>query len=1098
MGEVWACFDIEEKRVVAVKIVLAKHVSRPWVRRLFQAEVVAVARLSHVGIVDVYDLVALPDGGALLVMAFRPGKPLDYAAPKLKSWRMIRGVMLQLLEALAHAHARNVLHLDLKPANVLVDIGPPLRTTLVDFGIARIKRPGKGAETWHKDGSVFGTLEYMAPEQWRGELEKLGPWTDLYSLGVMAHELCTGLLPFEDGPDTAAASRRRLLEPTPPMIPKVTGIPRAFIDLCARLLDLNPVARPSCAADVLAELEEMGEDEETPISLTPPPSSSPARTASLEAVTVVATPSESALVSPPSEPGRSGPFSTRGTLTSRWRLGVDAEEAFNTEQAPPTPGAYGLFGLRELPVLGRVEERRALWRAVRATAERGAPSAVILTGPAGTGKSRLARDAVERALELGLAVTLQTHWSAGGSPDEGLRGLVENALESRGSQGADFDARLLFFMERFPAAAGAFLREARVLLRPQPDAAPDAGLPARVATDVILRAAAHRPVILRLDDVHWSRGEAAELVRALITASPACPVCIIASEREEEAGCDYSEAFETLAGSVDRVAMLPLGASATNALVRGLLDLDDDLADIIARRSEGNPLFASQLVGQLVLERAIERRAGRYVLAGNVDVDRIVPPDMGAVWWRAISVSGAVEEDLMALALVRERVSSEVVDALANILGDRFNTSLTNALGAGLVRKEGDLFSFSHGLLRDYLIERVPVESAPSLHAAAADALTVLVGREDVEESRAQHLRAAGRNDEAVHAMLAAAMWSWRRAERPARQRRLVELLAWSWTNQEAIAIRARALAELAHCHAEGGSAEQANLMIERARQELERASGASQFDRCAAWVHFRDAQVSRLQGRVVAGGLASEAGIDHARRAEEPEVEGLCVAQLGLDAYRRGDHAAAAPMYDRAIELVRRSGNRATEAHILMVKSGLEEPGQMEASCRAAVEMAREAGAVRIELLARQAWTEALFRIGQRERALRETKALSAAAQRCSLRQIASLAEGVAACWAVMADDWTTAMDHRRVAEQWGASTGAIPERATAAAIDLALALAQHDGIAAESAIEVLLREGRTYAEPHFCEVVRKLLVLAPSHMRTRLLILDAAGSEA
>jgi hypothetical protein len=202
--------------------------------------------------------------------------------------------------------------------------------------------------------------------------------------------------------------------------------------------------------------------------------------------------------------------------------------------------------------------------------------------------------------------------------------------------------------------------------------------------------------------------------------------------------------------------------------------------------------------------------------------------------------------------------------------------------------------------------------------------------------------------------------------------------------------------------------------------------------------------------------------------------------------------------MYERAIELVRRGGNRATEAHILMVKSGLDDPQEMEASCREAVQIAREAGAFRIELLARQTWSEVLFRIGQRDRALKEIHEVSAAAQRCGLRQIASLAEGVAACWAVIDEDWQTAMKHRLVAEKWGASTGAMPERATAAATDLALAIAHSDDVASSAALQVLLREGRTYTEPHFQEVIRKLIAIAPIDVRTELLNLDAAGSGA
>ncbi|MFO0552612.1 MAG: serine/threonine-protein kinase [Polyangiaceae bacterium] len=434
MGEVWACYDLEERRTVAIKVILAKHVQEPWVRRLFHAEIVAVARLSHPGIVEVLDLLSLPDGTPLLVMTLRSGRPLGSALSKTRSWSTVRDVLVQLLRALGHAHARSVLHLDLKPENVLLQTAPVLETTLVDFGIARVLREGRGAENWFEDGSIAGTPEYMAPEQWFGELERLGPWTDLYSVGVLAYELCSGRLPFEgNGVDRLGATRKRMEAIVPPLEPILAGIPDAFIELVSELLHPSPTMRPTCAAEVAFRLEKLE------ATLDTQPSTS---FVSSEAPTVER-PVSARVPSP--ESSRSGRASNRQSSGS-WRLELDRTVGQSASAQPPNPGAYGLFGLRELPVLGRVEERRAVWATVREAVEASSIRGVLLSGPAGTGKTRLARDAVERAVEHGLAMELSTHWSASGSADEGLRGLVENcALGSRGSQGADFDARVKFF-----------------------------------------------------------------------------------------------------------------------------------------------------------------------------------------------------------------------------------------------------------------------------------------------------------------------------------------------------------------------------------------------------------------------------------------------------------------------------------------------------------------------------------------------------------------------------------------------------------------------------------------------------------------------------
>src|SRR5262249_39665975 len=107
----------------------------------------------------------------------------------------------EVAEALAALHAQGVLHRDLKPANVLLD--GEGRALLTDFGLAR---PGEEEGLLARPGAVLGTPAYMAPEQAAGESEKVGPWSDLYSLGAMLYQMLTGRLPFE-GPALAVLAR---------------------------------------------------------------------------------------------------------------------------------------------------------------------------------------------------------------------------------------------------------------------------------------------------------------------------------------------------------------------------------------------------------------------------------------------------------------------------------------------------------------------------------------------------------------------------------------------------------------------------------------------------------------------------------------------------------------------------------------------------------------------------------------------------------------------------------------------------------------------------------------------------------------------------
>src|SRR6185436_2104982 len=112
------------------------------------------------------------------------------------------------------------------------------------------------------------------------------------------------------------------------------------------------------------------------------------------------------------------------------------------------------------------------------------------------------------------------------------------------------------------------------------------------------------------------------------------------------------------------------------------LDVDEELCDVLAARAEGNPLFVTQLLHQLVVAEAVERRGGRYRLARAFDLSTI-PADIHAVWKRRVDQSEAEVRDLAALALVRDRVSLEVAEELSRRLASSsFERSLSRALSS--------------------------------------------------------------------------------------------------------------------------------------------------------------------------------------------------------------------------------------------------------------------------------------------------------------------------------------------------------------------------------------------------------------------------------
>lgn len=1110
MGEVWLCRDLEQKREVAIKAVRPDFLTDPGAARLFHAEIVATARLNHPGIIPVYDLIRDPSGPALLVMAYREGPSLGSFTPADLTWPFVAEVLKQLLEALAYAHARGVLHLDIKPENVILERrGSRIRATLLDFGIARIRRPGRGIERWFDRDAVIGTVEYMSPEQCSGTFERLGPWSDLFSVGALAFELCAGYRAFP-GPSQPTAMVQRLTDPPPRLRSLVPGVPPEFLDFCDLLLANEPRLRPLLAADALQMLRAIEPDaiEPEPMGFGEIPIGqwSPDVETRIAPEVLNATMTFDELSSDePHEASRS----IAGLPTQGLDDKSSAEAAFTADEETPTTGAYGLFGLRELPVMGRLDQRRAVWNAVRAVVIARRPCVVFLEGPAGSGKSRIARDVMERSTELGLCIGMQTSWSQAGSGDEGLRGLLENLLDTRGAAAPQVRARLDFWLDRIPGNHRAFSREVEIFLRPSRDAAPDAGLPLRVAVEAIARGAALRPVLLWLDDVQWSRGEAGALLTAIRAREPALPVCVIATVRSDE--IEDRVVYERMASapSTHRVRVDPLDLEATRRLVRGLLDVDEELCDFLAARAEGNPLFVTQLLQQLVVAEAVERREGRYRLARAFDLST-VPADIRAVWSRRIDQCGASSADLGTLALVRDRVSLNVADELIRLLAtpasiravpstttplsrvlppitgpkrSTFEASIARALSVGLLRIEGGAYVWAHGLLRAHLINGLAPDHARELHGVAASALAPLVDREDVQEERAMHFYRAGQVRAACEAMVDAGLWSFRRAD--AEHRRARFEAASGWASAAGIRdVEARALAELAYGNAEVGERARADAQIQAALAYAARPDSGP----AAAWVSLRHAQIARIQGLGAVGSQATEAALRHARAHRVGEVERLALVQLGLDRGRAGDNEGAQLLLREAAQLCRAAGDAGSESIALRSLAISVDATTAVGLVEQAIELARSIGALRLELTAKQAWVDMLWRQGDHAKARREATDLAAEAGRRSLRQTVSLLELQSAAWAASERDWTDARTHRNAAAKWGADVGALVERAVLASLDVVLAVASGEEASSISSIETFEQVRGGCTEPTIHEVLALAAEMATPRVAERL----------
>jgi hypothetical protein len=251
MGTVYQAQDRDLDRTVALK--LPHFTGSPHDRAVriqrFQREARAAARVWHPHVCPIYD-VGEHEGQPYVVMAYVEGRSLaEHLAGRKRCEDPGQAVALvrQVLDALDAVHGHGIVHRDLKPGNIMLD--PAGRAILMDFGLAR---PGDDAGQLTSEGVVLGTPAYMAPEQAAGQSEEIGPWTDLYSVGVILYQLLTGRLPFE-GPPLTVLSRIVHDAPPPPSGLR-PGLDPALEAVVLRALAKAPEDRYQSARDFAAAL----------------------------------------------------------------------------------------------------------------------------------------------------------------------------------------------------------------------------------------------------------------------------------------------------------------------------------------------------------------------------------------------------------------------------------------------------------------------------------------------------------------------------------------------------------------------------------------------------------------------------------------------------------------------------------------------------------------------------------------------------------------------------------------------------------------------------------------------------------------------------
>jgi tetratricopeptide (TPR) repeat protein len=796
MGVVYRARDLLLDRDVAIKVLsatLREPSDRPGgatplgtegqARLLREAQ--AVAQLNHPNVVAVYDAGEIA-GTPFVVMEWVEGPSLHQVRPD--TIHEIVRIARQVCTALEHAHGHGIIHRDLKPENVL--LAPDGTAKLVDFGLARTV-----ASRLTADGTILGTVQYIAPEQALGKA--LDGRADLYALGVMLYELTTGRLPFEGG-DSVAILMQHLQAPVVPPRTHNPEIPLALDALIVRLLAKQPEDRPASAAEVRQVLERLAEG---------PPAA--------EVRQVL----EQLAEGPPMAEVRQvledlAPSSPMEGPDRRAKLPAFlARDAGQVEPERPVFVARE----RELAQLGR-------WLA---GALEGHGRVVFVTGGPGRGKTALleafTRKSMAELPDLLVASGACEAYAGTGDPYlpfRDLLGMLIGDVEGRWLAGAISREHALRLWAVLPLSCQALLNHGPYLIetlvpgvallahagaalpdgatwleelrgavnrqRRQPESLAQSQIFEQLGN--VLRAVANaQPLLLTVDDMQWADTASIDLLVHLGRRLEGSRILVVCAYRPEEVALGRGVAGPGAAGRhplekvlaefkrqfgdvwVDLAAVERLeGRRFVDALLESEPNcLDEGFRRALYEHTEGHPLFTVELLRAMQERGDLVRDAEDCWITGPALDWQTLPARVEGVIEERI---GRLEEELREILTVAsvegEEFTAQVVAQVQNLGERQLLRHLTRELAQRhrLVRESAELlvggvrlsrYRFAHALFQSFLYHELGAGERRLLHGEVARVLESLSAEGRAEGATlaiqlARHFEEAGIRDKAI------------------------------------------------------------------------------------------------------------------------------------------------------------------------------------------------------------------------------------------------------------------------------------------------------------------------------------------------------------
>ncbi|MEE2644250.1 MAG: protein kinase [Myxococcota bacterium] len=662
VGNVWLSRHRQSGGHCAIKLLDLSQDRRGSAERSFNREVRAMASLSHPSLVDVYDFGKTDEGSPFVAMEHVAGESLARYLQEPWSWNQLWSFIDELLLGLGHAHAREIIHRDLKPNNILIvpEVEGPSSVKIVDFGIAMETRD---AERAHR--RIEGTPAYIAPEAAQGEVARVGPWTDLYSVGVILYELLSGRLPFY-GRNLLS---HHLHTPIPELIVRSdVEAQLGIVPVVYRLLEKSPLNRYHSVAALRQAFRDEG----------------------LVGESVAF------------------PLLTQGAGEEDSLMGFDSEIGLmsyeSLDDGPstirelvPMSGASGvaLFHLRPPPLVGRVAAQHQLELAAEEVLRERSPRVVLVEGAAGLGKSRLVSLLKTRLEEAGLMRPLHLRIEPQTRGDA-LRRAVLRFLGAPLADHAQRDTILDFHFsdpaERALVMEALWPEEGDLELESRP----------QIAAELLTIISRGRPFLFWADDAHWSpEGRVLRLIQQLAARRDLPLLLLITLRPTERKTVKALRRYLSNQEFSRYIRLEPIPHDVLAPALSALSELPPGLVELACEKAKGNPLIAVEAVRGYLDQQGLAHAPMDPSDVLRQRIERASKQERGGELRSLLARSTLLGRSFTLKPLLKLAAIGGDPQAPA-LTGDRdlVISLLDRAVSSGLIQEHAQRFRYAHDLLR--------------------------------------------------------------------------------------------------------------------------------------------------------------------------------------------------------------------------------------------------------------------------------------------------------------------------------------------------------------------------------------------------------------